>query len=149
MYEIREEPFMDKFDSLSALYLEHWMESAKNKELMVFNPDRNKYQTLEDQGLLLCLFAYKNGVIVGYSINILSQHLHYVDVRCAYNDLIFIDANSRNSPLGIRLIKETKKAAKTKGCNLLLWHAKAGSNLDKILPRLGCNHHENIYTEVL
>lgn len=149
MYEIKEGSFIQQYDVLSGLFNDHWEESAKNKELMVLKPDYAKYKYLEDHGSLFCLFAYLNGVIVGYSVNILTSHLHYADLNVAQNDIVFVHPDYRNSPLGIRLIKETHKAVKAKNMSIMVWHAKPGTPLDCILPRLGCSHHENIYTRVL
>ena len=149
MYDIREGSFIKEYEVLSDLFVDHWDESAKNKELMLLKPDKAKYKYLEDQGVLFCLFAYKNEVIVGYSVNILNTHLHYSDLHFAQNDIIFVHPDYRNSPLGIKIIKETEKAVKAKGIPLMIWHAKKDSPLDAILPRLGCTHHENIYTKVL
>lgn len=146
-YEIRVEKF--SLQKVSHLLEEHWEESSKNKQLMVLKPDENKYIQLDESGNLVHLVAYYNNKVVGYSCNILTYHIHYCDLFVAYNDVLFIAKEHRNSPLGIRLIKQTKKAVKEKGVKLLLWHAKENTPLSKILPRLGCSVQEIIYSEQL
>ena len=136
-------------DSLSDMFVEHWDEVAKNKHLMVLKPDVNKYLTLQNSGNLLTLIAYCGDKIVGYSCNIKSPHLHYADLMCMYNDVLFIDKAYRATPLGIRLIKRTEEEAKNMGAQLMLWHAKQGSALDKILPRMKCKVQEIMYSKEL
>lgn len=136
-------------NQLSDMFIEHWDEVAKNKHLMVLKPDVNKYLQLQKAGNLLTLIAYVDNKIVGYSCNIRSPHLHYADLICMYNDVLFIDKNYRATPLGLRLIKRTEEEAKNMGAQLMLWHAKQGSALDKILPRLKCKVQEIMYSKEL
>lgn len=136
-------------NNFEELFKEHWDEVAKNKSLMVLKPDRERYLGLEASGNLVTLFAYHGDEIVGYSCNIVSTHLHYSDLLCGYNDVLFIREDHRNSPLGLRLIKRTELELKNRGVKLILWHAKQNSTLDKILPRLKCDVQEIIYSKVL
>ena len=148
-YEIKEGSFCENLDSFSDLLKEHWEEVAKNKEVMILSPDRDKYKALEDSGSLKTLIAYSNGVPVGYSVNIVGPHLHYSSLIVGYNDLLFILPEFRNSPLGLKLIRQTEKFMKTLGVSLLLWHAKEGTSLDKILPALRYKTQEIIYSKQL
>jgi predicted GNAT superfamily acetyltransferase len=147
-YEVRESS-LDELSPLIPLMTDHWEESAKNKELMVLSPDYERYSELEYQGGLVCLAAVAGGTIVGYSVNFLQPHLHYSELMCGYNDLIYVSPEYRASPLGIRLIKKTREALKQKGARLMLWHAKENTTLDKLLPRMGCKVQETIYSEEL
>lgn len=147
--QILESTVADKITQCGALLDEHWHESARNKHLMVLKPDLARYEALEAAGALLGLFAYVDGEIVGYSVNVLSPHLHYVDLVCAHNDVLFIAKSHRNSPLGLRLIRATRRAAAARGAHLMLWHAKEGTPLSQILPKLGCKVQEIIYSEEL
>ena len=149
-YEVRIEPLGDRITTLmSELLVEHWQESAKNKTLMVLNPDVEKYAELEKQGALLSLFAYADGELVGYSLNFLQPHIHYADLLCSYNDVLFIKKGYRESPLGLKLIRKTEEASQKCGAELMLWHAKEGTTLDKLLPRMGCRVQEIMYCKEL
>lgn len=140
---------IDNWDQMEPLFEPHWDEVAKNKEVMVLKPNKEQYATLEKGGMLLSLFAYYGDKLVGYSINIVTTHLHYSDLRCAYNDVLFLHPAVRNSPLGIKLIRLTEKAAKDVGVKFLVWHAKQNTTLDKILPRMKYNVQEIMYSKVL
>lgn len=149
-YEIKEEMLGDRLTTLlSDLLVEHWIESAKNKSLMVLNPDIDKYSELEKLGALVSLFAYAKGEIVGYSLNFLQPHIHYKDLMCSYNDVLFIKKEYRESPLGLKLIRETERISRERGAELMLWHAKEGTTLDKLLPRMGCRIQEIMYCKEL
>ncbi len=136
-------------ESLSEMFVEHWDEVAKNKHIMVLKPDVERYLKLQELGNLFTLMAYVDDKIVGYSCNILHNHLHYSDLKCMSNDVLFIAKEYRNTPLGLRLIKKTEEEAKKMGVQLMLWHAKQESALDKILPRMGCKVQDIVYSKEL
>lgn len=146
-YEIKDEPF--SLEKVSHLLKNHWLESAKNKDLMVLSPDGAKFKMLELQGSLFCLYAYCDDKVIGYSANIVNTHLHYSDLMVCYNDVLFIDQDHRGSSIGLKLIKETEKVAVERGAEVMLWHAKEDTALAGILPRLGCNVHEKIFSKQL
>jgi GNAT superfamily N-acetyltransferase len=146
---ILETTIADKIEHVPGLLEAHWHESARNKHLMVLKPDVARYQALEAAGALLSLVAYVDETIVGYSVNIVSPHLHYADLLCAHNDVLFVAGEYRTTPLGLKLIRETERAARARGAHLMLWHAKQDTALSNILPRMGCKVQEIIYTKEL
>ncbi|MGZ3184378.1 MAG: GNAT family N-acetyltransferase [Telluria sp.] len=146
---ITETTIADKIEHVPGLLEAHWHESARNKHLMVLKPDVARYQALEAAGSLLALVAYVGDQIVGYSVNIISPHLHYADLLCAHNDVLFVAEEYRKSPLGLKLIRDTERAAKARGVHLMLWHAKEDTTLANILPKMGCKVQEIIFTKEL
>jgi predicted GNAT superfamily acetyltransferase len=146
---ITETTIADKIEHVPGLLEAHWHESARNKHLMVLKPDVPRYRALEAAGALLSLVAYVDETIVGYSVNIVSPHLHYADLLCAHNDVLFVAEEYRKSPLGLKLIRDTERACKARGVHLMLWHAKEDTTLANILPKLGCKVQEIIYTKEL
>lgn len=149
MLRILETTIADKIEHVPTLLDAHWHESARNKHLMVLKPDVERYQALEAAGSLLSLVAYVGDEIVGYSVNIISRHLHYADLIVAHNDVLFVAKEYRDKPLGLRLIRETERACKARGAHLMLWHAKEGTPLDQILPKMGCKVQEIMYSKEL
>jgi predicted GNAT superfamily acetyltransferase len=146
---IVETTIADKIEHVPGLLEAHWHESARNKHLMVLKPDVVRYQALEAAGSLLSLVAYADEEIVGYSVNILSPHLHYAELLCAHNDVLFVAKEHRESALGLKLIRETERAARDRGAHLMLWHAKEQTPLAAILPRMGCKVQEIIFSKEL
>jgi hypothetical protein len=88
-----------------------------------------------------------DGVIVGYSLNFIGPHFHYSDLVVCNNDVLFLRNDLRPSTVGLRLIRETERVAKTRGARLMLWHAKDQTSLAKIMPRMGYVVQDIIYSK--
>ena len=138
-----------EINSMGSLVKAHYDEVAKNKSVMILKPDMDKYQTLEKAGKLLSLAAFVNDKIVGYSVNIVDNHIHYADLTFCINDVLFVDPVYRNGRCGLMLIKQTEQMAKARNAGLILWHAKSGTALDMIMPKIGYSIQEIIYSKVI
>lgn len=148
-YTLIETTFSDKIDAMLPLLQMHRDELASMKHLMELVPYKAAYRALEDSGALLALIAYRDGEIVGYSINFIGPHLHYSGLRYAHNDALFVRPDLRGSRLGIRLMRETERRAAQKGARLMMWHAKPDSALERILPRMGYVVEETAFCKEL
>ena len=136
--------------TVQSLLEEHWQEVAKNKELMVLAPDWERYQALHAAGMMFTLYAWDDDYnLLGYSCNILDRHMHYKGLTVASNDVLFVSKAHRASSVGLRLMAATKAAAKVHGAQLMLWHAKADSALDRILKAKRLAVQDIIYSETL
>lgn len=132
------------------LLREHWDEVAKNKQIMVLEPDWDKYEQLENSNALVSVGVFTPAnMLIGYSVNVLVNHLHYKSLLVCQNDVLYVSKPHRRSRVGLDLIHETEKQAKTRGAQLMLWHAKPKTALDHIMPRIGYDTHETIYSKVL
>lgn len=149
MARIVESTLAGKWGLVATLLDEHWRELAKNKRLMVLKPDVARYQTLEDQGHLITLFAYDGDAVVGYSASFISNHMHYTDLRIVMNDVLFVAKSHRTGRTGMQLIRETERIAKERGAHMMMWHAKQHTDLEKILPRLGYGVQEIMLSKEL
>jgi GNAT superfamily N-acetyltransferase len=133
---------------------EHYAELATVPDIMLLKPDVERYQTLEAAGNLFAIGMFDihgdNGeTLVGYSVNIVCTNLHYGDLLMCQNDLLFVRKSHRRGMTGMRLITATERAAKERGVKMMLWHAKPGTTLDRMLPRLGYGIQDVIYSQVL
>lgn len=131
------------------LMREHWLELAKNKVLMVLKPDAARYRAMEQAGLILALGAFDGDVLVGYSVGFIGPHLHYADLVVVQNDVLFIAKSHRLGRTGYRLIQATEQLAKSRGAQMLVWHAKEDTPLDSLLPRLGYGVQDILYSKEL
>lgn len=137
-------------EAVKRLMVPHWEEVAKHKDRMVLAPDWDKYAALDDQGKLFVVYIFTDDYeLIGYSYNFLDTHIHYKDLVVASNDAIYVSPEHRNSPAGLRLIKATKATAKVLGADLMLWHAKQGSALDKLFIAKRLQVQDTIYSEPL
>lgn len=134
-FRIVETTVTDKLGELLPLLQAHRDELATAKHLMELSPLVEAYRTMEQSGSLLALVAYLGEEIAGYSINFIGPHLHYSKLRYAHNDALFVKREHRGG-LGLKLIRETEARARKKGARMMTWHAKAGTPLQNLLPRL-------------
>jgi predicted GNAT superfamily acetyltransferase len=146
MIEIRLSNVDEMLANAGELFSEHWEEVALNKQVMVLKPDEQRYRAVETQGMSLIIGAFEDGKIVGYSVNIVTTHSHYADLVICNNDLLFVTESKRSGRLGVRLIKETERLAKERGVQLMLWHAKPNTALERIMPRLGYGIQDIIFS---
>lgn len=114
---------------------------------MVLNPNWEKYQELTDSGSMFTLALRKDGVLVGYSANLLGPHLHYRDLVVAINDVLYVTPDTRGLA-ALRLMAETKQVARDRGAKLMLWHAKPDTSLDRMLKRVA-PVQDTVYSEPL
>jgi len=147
MYTVSEEHPVQLKEEVQGLLLEHWQEVAKHKELMVLDPDWDKYQKLTDEGTMFSLVLRKDGALVGYSANILGPHLHYQGLTVAINDVLYVAPGNRGAA-ALRLMAETRTLAKTKGARAMLWHAKPGTSLSSLL-RKSATLQDEVYLQPL
>ncbi len=145
MHELRPITVADMQAQAAALLRAHWEEVAKRRDLMVLAPDWPRYEQMEANGALVAVGAYANGELVGYSLTLVGPHLHYVGLTVAQNDVLFVAKEHRHGRIGLDLIRKTEELAKDRGARLVSWHAKEGTALAALLPRLGYGVHEIIF----
>ena len=115
----------------------HREELATYKHLMILKPDMEKYQTLQKAGNLIGLGLFDGEKIVGYSIFILTNALHYCDLKIGQNDIIYIHPDYRNTKWGIKLIHESEKAMREHDRKMIMWHGKENTNFAALMPKMG------------
>jgi uncharacterized protein YqiB (DUF1249 family) len=147
---ITEEPIADLLETeMWPLLEQHREELTTNKALMRLAPDVDRYRAAETAGALVALVARVGGRMVGYSLNFVSQHLHYTDLRFAQNDVLFVTKDARAS-VGLRLLRATRVACAAHGAQMIAWHAKPDTPLAKMLAaRRNTRLQDLIFTEVL
>ena len=118
------------------LFQEHYEEIALRKDLMELRPNWPMYDALDQSGSLFIYLAMQGDVCIGYSMNLVANHLHYADLKYSQNDVLFIKKEFRGGRIGLRLMKTTEEHAKSLGCKVMLWHAKERTTLAALLPRL-------------
>lgn len=134
----------------AALLEDHWRELATHPDLMNLAPDAERYMAMEAAGVLLVLLVRDEADrLIGYSVCMIGQHLHYGDLRYAHNDVLYLAPGRRAGGLGLRLIRETERACREAGAQFIVWHAKKGTDLDRIMPKLGYAVQDTLYSTVL
>jgi len=102
--------------------------------MMKLDPDWDRYKFLEDEGKLFTVLAYDEGdTLVGYSVNVIDNSLHYRQLLLSSNDVIFLHPSHRGARLGNALIDKTEEASKAMGAHGHIWHAKPATPLEHLL----------------
>ena len=141
---------LDEFKVLAEpLFEEHYEEIARNKQVMKLKPNWPLYDTMNATGWLFIYLAMQGDVCIGYSMNLVTNHLHYADLKYTQNDVLFIKKEFRGGRIGLRLMKVTEDYAKSLGCKVMLWHAKERTTLAALLPRLKYGVQDIIFTKEL
>lgn len=135
--------------ALAPMLRRHWDEVALHKGLMRLDPDWLRYRAMEQRGLLLCLALEVDGRVVGYTLGTVAPHLHYQNLTVYANDAIYIEVEHRGGGVGLRLMRETERVARSRGAEMAAWHAKQGTRMDALMPRLGYGVQDIIYTRAL
>ena len=138
----------DYLDQMWPLLAAHREELTVYPEIMQLSPDVETYLRLEDAGKLLSLGVFDDDDLVGYSVNIVTRNPHY-DVLVCQNDVLYLAPEHRLGPLGLRLIRDTERHAREAGALIMIWHARQGTSLDNILPRMRYITQEILYSRVL
>jgi hypothetical protein len=97
-------------------------------------PDWDTYAKLSDSGNLCVVTAKEDGVIVGYTINVISRHLHYPFLM-AVNDIIYFKPEYRGH--GLTLIRRTQQEVKLKGARFFSISVKPHIDFRPVLERMG------------
>ena len=80
-------------DKASPLFQEHYEEIARNKELMQLDVNWPLYEELNNKQALFVYLAMQDNVCIGYSLNLITYHLHYAELKYTQNDVLFIKKN--------------------------------------------------------
>lgn len=127
----------------------HSDEVVLHPDLMRLAPNWERFHDLESAGMLVVLLALEGDEVIGYSLVLLLRHHHYSDLFFAQSEAIYVTPSRRKSKIGLSLIRATEKVAKRDGAQLMLWHTRSGHKLDALLPSLGYEQHEVIYSRRL
>lgn len=127
----------------------HWEEVALAKDLMVLDPDWLTYQAIEQAGKLLTVGAFVDDDLAGYSVGLVTAHLHYQGLTYYQNDALFMAESHRRGEVGSKLIRYTEHLAGLRGAKMVCWHAKQGSALDQLMSRRGYAVQDIIYSRRL
>ena len=139
-----------EFKELSEdLLEEHYQELTLNKNVVKLDVNWEKYQKLEDLGMLMALGAWEKGEFIGYSIFFIQTHMHYKGLKTALNDVLYLRKDKRQGMAGIRLIKESERQLAKNGLIKVLWHVKFNTALGPLLKRFGYANEEFTMAKIL
>jgi len=133
---------------------DHWEEVALNKSVMRLDPEWKRYYAMEEQGMLFSLGAWMAAPhpevpdeLVGYAVTFALTHIHYAGLFYLQNDVLFVAKRARHTGVGPKMIVATEGEARARGAKLVMWHAKPGTALDALMPRMGYQIQDVVYSK--
>jgi hypothetical protein len=150
MISYQVEPYgLEILEDIKPLLDLHYEEIAMHKEHIPLDPDWDKYKRLADQNMLFIATARADGVLVGYSVFFIIDHMHYRSTKMASNDVLFLHPEHRLGTTGIKLIKFCERELLQLNVVKVMWHIKFAHDFRKILYRLGYNDEDAIVGKIL
>ena len=130
-------------DDILPLLRQHWEEVALHREGRPLEPDWAKYEAMDAAGRLATITVRKAGVLVGYAVFFIDQHIHYMGTRVAINDVVFLRKDCRGLA-GAKLLmnSEVLLQARFPGRLHILWHIKPHLDWSDVMRRLGYRQEE-------
>ena len=135
-------------DELKGILPEHYDELCVTKDFPL-RPDYVAYGKLCVAGMLRCIVARADGVLVGYALFIVSPHLHYSTCKTAFEDIYFLKKEYRLGRTGIRLFQFAETALRADGVNRIIMHTKIHLDNSKLFEYLGYKLTDKLYTKLL
>ena len=153
MPTIREILISDYLADLGPLFVEQQAEIGEDRAIglpLAPSPDYDRYEALDAIGMGLALGVFDDDdEIVGYSSNIIAQSMHYRNLVVCQNDAIYLHSAYRRGTLGLRLMRETERAARARGADMIVWQCKPQTSLHALLARSGYGLQDLVYTRSL
>jgi GNAT superfamily N-acetyltransferase len=114
-----------------------------------YHPQSEIYAALEHSGALQCFGAYLADELIGF-ISVLSAVMPHNGVRVANIESFFVLSPQRRCGTGNALLSAAETYATESGCGALVYNARVGSRLEKILTRrANCERSHSVFTRWL
>lgn len=148
-YTLQEEKFAPFFADGQELFKIHHAELALNQEKIRMDLDAERYQRLEDVGMLFILTVRKIGKIVGYLVAFPMTHMHYKSAGLmALTDMYFIHPEHR-SGVGVKLFTEFERRMRERGCVQIMTGCKRHQDHTRMFEALGWTNSDLTFVKVL
>lgn len=116
------------------LIRDNWAETGFDFECL---PNIELYDRMFQAGVMICVVAKLDNLIIGYCNLVFSPHPYNPAVIVCGNDVIFLAKAHRNAWVSGRLIQRCEAVARECGASKMVWHCRAGSPLADMFRRHG------------
>lgn len=137
-------------DEIKPLLERHWLEIARNRDVIEFAPDYGRYEMMDLAGACMIATVRVEGALAGYAIYFMTPHLHYRNNMWAISDIIWLAPEYRRGRLGVQLIEFAERTLRELGVSVMHTTGKvANPVLAAVLEHLGHIHIEFAYAKLL
>jgi hypothetical protein len=124
-------------------------EYAAECSLADHDPQHQMYAAMEECGALQCFGAYVADELIGFA-SVVNAVMPHNGKRAATMESLFVLASCRDGCAGNDLLSAVEEYASGIGCGPLLYTARIGSRLEKVLSRRsGCLASHTVFTRWL
>jgi GNAT superfamily N-acetyltransferase len=122
----------------SALFPLHWAELAVNQDHIKLDCDYERYQKLDDMGMLYVLTARSESRLIGYVVCFLITHMHYKSSGMfALADMYFLLPEYRKGGCGAKMLMAMEQDLKKMGVTQAHMSCKVHQDHSKLFDRMG------------
>jgi len=127
----------------------HWEDVALNQDTVKLDPDWDAYKKLYEAGVLLVVTSRYDEKLVGYSVYIVGESLHYKGLKIAESDAFWLDKEYRKGMTGMKMIKFAEKALKDRDVDFIMSKVKIHRDIGPVFERMGYSPIETVYSKGL
>ena len=136
MIEIRSIQYSDILGAPNATeLLAEYAAECSIPEIGKANPQTEMYEAMQRSGMLHTFGAFEGWELVGFAAVLVFVLPHY-GRKIANVESLFVAQSRRPSNAGRELMDAIEKHARQEGCQVMLYNAPAGSQLEKLLTLL-------------
>ena len=136
-------------DDIQPLLEAHYQEICSHPDLLVLDPNYDKYRDLERLGVLRICTARHGDELIGYFISLITPHLHYQQTTYAFNDILYLDPAHRGGRTGYQLFEAAIRDLKGGGVDVVVVHMKTAHPFRPLLARMGFQLTEENWEKVI
>lgn len=114
-----------------------------------FDPDYERYLSMDASGALSVVTARCDGRLIGYSICAIATHSHSKHTLHAFTDLFFVDPEYRKGFVGVKLLRAAEQELAHRGVVKHYTGAKIHKDLRRLFEYLGYHPNEVVYSKII
>lgn len=145
---IQRETVAAVWGEIQSLLDEHWREIAHFEDIPL-DPRKEMYDELEARGALRVFTVRDEGTLVGYSVNVVANDIHYARSKQSKQDVLFLLPAYRNQRTGINLINFVDSDLQRDAVQCSYQHVKMSHDFGPLLAMLGYEPVETIWVKRL
>lgn len=136
---------------METLIRRHYEEVVSNPEVTVLDPDWERFEFMEDAGVVHTLTARVEGALVGYVVHLVVPSLHYRGLIQAHDDAHYLSPEYRKGWAAIKMLRAAEEMLMEVGVDAICYHTKERADIHRgpVFARLGYKPQERIYTKFI
>ena len=128
---------------------QHWEELANHKDIRPLDPDYQMYLAMNDMQIIRVFTVRSDGKLIGYSIWIVHNHLHYKTWLYAVSDIYWLDYEYRKTGISFEFFFKIEDWLKSLGVKSITVQDKLQYSHNNFFTRVGYTPIEKNYEKVI